>query len=108
MIFYRLPQLMLATLIQTYDKKIIQFFIQFKNVRLAEINKLSDTTFCDCINSIYQFIKPFLDNKMFIFEEHGAFKGKICRGDNMLYFYALLMASYCPLYFQLFMRQCKS
>ena len=28
----------------------------------------------DCINNIHQFIKPFLDNKMSIFEEYGAFK----------------------------------
>ena len=31
-------------------------------------------TFHDCINSIYQFIKPFLDNNMSIFEEYGTFK----------------------------------
>ena len=45
---------MLATLqvIQRYDKKII--FV--------------------CINTIYQFIKLFLDNKMSIFEGYGAFK----------------------------------
>ena len=30
-------------------------------------------TFYDCINTICQFIKPFLDNKMSIFEEYGAF-----------------------------------
>ena len=36
--------------------------------------RLSGPTFYDCINTIYQFIKPFLDNKMFIFEEYGAFK----------------------------------
>ena len=29
-------------------------------------------TFYDCINTIYQFIKPFLDNKMSIFGEYGA------------------------------------
>ena len=27
----------------------------------------------DCINTTYQFIKPFLDYKMPIFEEYGAF-----------------------------------
>ena len=27
---------------------------------------LSGVTFYDCINNIYQFIKPFLDNKMSI------------------------------------------
>ena len=28
---------------------------------------VSDATFYDCINTLYQFIKPFLDNKMSIF-----------------------------------------
>ena len=32
---------------------------------------LSGATFYDCINTIYQFINPFLDNKMSIFEEYG-------------------------------------
>ena len=36
--------------------------------------RLSGATFYDCINTIYLFIKPFLDNKMSIFEEYGAFK----------------------------------
>ena len=35
--------------------------------------RLSDATFYDCINTIYQFIKPFLDNKISIFKEYGAF-----------------------------------
>ena len=35
---------------------------------------LSGATFYDCINTIYQFIKPFLDNKMSIFEEYRVFK----------------------------------
>ena len=30
--------------------------------------------FFDCIHTIYQFIKSFLDNKMSILEEDGAFK----------------------------------
>ena len=34
---------------------------------------LSGATFYDCINTIDQFIKPFLDNKMSIFEDYGAF-----------------------------------
>ena len=38
---------------------------------------LSGATFYDCINTIYQFIKPFLDNKMSIFEEYGAFNTKL-------------------------------
>ena len=32
---------------------------------------MSGATFYDCINTIYQFIKPFLDNKISIFEEYG-------------------------------------
>ena len=28
---------------------------------------LSGATFYDCINTLYQFIEPFLDNKMSIF-----------------------------------------
>ena len=54
---------MLSTFIQRYDKKIISFLTQFKNKRLTEISQLSDATFYDRINSIYQFIKPFLDHK---------------------------------------------
>ena len=70
MIFHRISVFMLAALIQRYDKK--SFY--FKNERLNEINKLSDATFYDCINTIYQFIKPFLDNKMYIFGEYATFK----------------------------------
>ena len=36
-IFYRISELMLATLIQRYGKKIILCLIQFKNERLTEI-----------------------------------------------------------------------
>ena len=41
-----------------------------------KFSKLSGAIFYDCITTIYQFIKPFsfLDNKMSIFEEYGAFK----------------------------------
>ena len=35
---------------------------------------MSGATFYDCINTIYQFIKPFLDSTMSVFEESGAFK----------------------------------
>ena len=35
--------------------------------------RLSGATFNDCINTIHQFIKPFLDNKMSVFEKYGAF-----------------------------------
>ena len=61
---------MLPTLIQRYDKK----SFHFKNERLNEFYRLSGATFYDCINTIYQFIKSFLDIKMSIFEEYGAFK----------------------------------
>ena len=40
--------------------------------------RLSDATFYDCVNTIYQSIKLFLDNKMSIFEEYGAFKISTC------------------------------
>ena len=39
--------------------------------------RLSGATFYDCINTIYQFIKSFLDNKMSILEEYGAFKDSL-------------------------------
>ena len=61
---------MLATLIQRYDKK----SFHFKNKRLMKFYRLSSATFYDCIKTIYQFIKPFLENKMSKFEEYGAFK----------------------------------
>ena len=32
-------------------------------------------TFYECINTIYQFIKSFFDNKMSNFEDYGAFQG---------------------------------
>ena len=35
--------------------------------------RLSGATFYDRINTIYQFIKSFLDDRMSIFEEYGAF-----------------------------------
>ena len=35
--------------------------------------RLSDATFYDCINNIYNLFKSFSDKKMPIFEEHGAF-----------------------------------
>ena len=63
---------MLATLIQRYKKKkkkkkkIISFLH-----RVTEI--LQAVTFYDCINTIYQIIKTFLNNKISIFEEYGAF-----------------------------------
>ena len=61
---------MLATLIKNTIKNHF-IFIQLKNERLTV--KLVRCTFHDCINTIYQLTKPFLDNKMSIFEEYGAF-----------------------------------
>ena len=65
MIFYHM-----ATLIQRYDKE----SFHFKNERLTEFYRLSDAAFYDCIITTYKFIKPFLDNKISIFEEYRAFK----------------------------------
>ena len=39
--------------------------------------RLSGATFYDCIYNIYRFIKSFLENKMSIFEEYGAFNVKL-------------------------------
>ena len=50
---------MLATLIRSYDKN---HFI-FDPVQKQETDRLSDATIYDRINTIYQFIKPFLDKK---------------------------------------------
>ena len=58
---------MLATLIQWCDKKIISFQEQETNWNFT------GATLYDCINTKYQFIKPFLDNKMSIFEGYEAF-----------------------------------
>ena len=61
--FYCISELML---------EVISYFIQFKNEILTD--RLSDATFYNRIITIYKVIKPFLDNKMSIFEEYGAFK----------------------------------
>ena len=63
---------MLAALIQRHNKKI--FWIQFKNERLTEILQAVIRHVNDRINTTYNLTKPFLDNKMSIFEEYGAFK----------------------------------
>ena len=79
--FYCISELMLKTLIQRYNKKIIiiiKIFHFWSSSRTREelnyCSRLSESTFYDCIITIYQFIKPFLDNKISIFEEYGAFK----------------------------------
>ena len=76
--FYRIPELMLATLIQRYNKK--SLCIQFKNKRLTEI----DATFYDRINTIYLFIKPFLD-KNSISHEYGSFKPLTEKPRNIIF-----------------------
>ena len=64
---------MLPTLIQRYDKKNhFIFFDQFKNERPTKILHAVRCQIYDRINTIHQFLKPFLDNKkMSIFEEYG-------------------------------------
>ena len=61
---------MLPTLIQRFDKN---HFIS-KTRDLLKFYRLSGAIFYDCINTIHQFIKNFLNNKMSVFEEYGAFK----------------------------------
>ena len=39
---------------------------------MLKFYRLSGATFYDCINTIYQFIKPYLDNETSILEEYGA------------------------------------
>ena len=58
---------MLPTLIQRYDKRSFHFFNPLKFLRL------SDATFYDCLDTIYQSLNLFLDKKMSTFEEYGAF-----------------------------------
>ena len=69
--FYRISQLMLATLIQRYDKKNHFIFDPFQK-RKSDFYRLSDAIFYDriipCINLLnLSWIK------MSIFEEYGAF-----------------------------------
>ena len=47
-----------------------------KNERLTDIIQAVRCHIYDHINTIYQFIKPFLGKKMSIFEEYGAFNIK--------------------------------
>ena len=48
-------------------------FYPISELFLLKFYRLSEATFYDRINTIYQFIKPFLDKKWSIFEEYGAF-----------------------------------
>ena len=45
------------------------------DVDVAPVNQKSDDD--DDINTIYQFINPFLENKMSIFEKYRAFKKSV-------------------------------
>ena len=67
MIFYRISELTLPTLIQRYDKKSFQFWSSSKMTDLLKFHRLSNAIFYDHFNTVYQFIKPFLDKKMSIF-----------------------------------------
>ena len=64
-LFYIISELMSATLILRYDKQSFHFW---SSSRTRDKLKFYSATFYDCINTIYQFTKPFLDNKMSIFE----------------------------------------
>ena len=77
MIFIRISDLILVTLIQRYDQKKSFHFLSNSRTRdLLKFYRLSEATFNDCISTIYQFIKPFLHNKMSIFETYVAFNDK--------------------------------
>ena len=53
-------------------ENIISILIWFKQERLTEIYRLSDAAFYDHSNTIYQFIKPFLDKNCLFLEEYKA------------------------------------
>ena len=76
MIYFRISELMLPTLIQRFDKNHFSFdlLIEFKNKRLTEILQGVRCHIYDRINTIYQCIQHFFDKKMSICEEYGAFK----------------------------------
>ena len=62
MIYYRISELMLPTLIQRYDKNLFIFDPVQKRDYL-KFYRLLYAPFYDCINTIYQFMKPLLDKK---------------------------------------------
>ena len=84
MIFYGISELMLATLIQRYDKISFHLLSSSTVWDKLKLYRLSGATFYDCINSIYQFIKPFLDNKMSVFEEYGALNNPLMKAFTEL------------------------
>ena len=61
-------------------------------VMYLKFYKLSVATVYDCINIMYQFIKPFLDNQMSIFEEYGAFK---CKEYEIAYLHLEIVIPLC-------------
>ena len=57
-----------------------------------ELTEILQAVICyvnDRINNTYKFIKPFLDNKMSIFEEYGAFNTKRFLCIHLLYRYII-------------------
>ena len=70
--YFYISELMLATLIQRHNKKSFRFELSSK-MRLTEILQAVRRHVNDCINTMYNFVKAFLDNEMSIFEEFGAF-----------------------------------
>ena len=72
--FCRISELMLATFIQRYDKKIVFDPVQKRETNL-NFTGCQMPHFFYCIYTVYQFIKPFLDltKKLSIFEKYGAF-----------------------------------
>ena len=56
------------------NKKSFNFLSSSKTRDSLKFYSLSGATFYDHINTIYQIVKTFLEKKMVIFEEYGAFK----------------------------------
>ena len=66
--FLYISELMLAT---------FSFWIQFKNNQLIEILQVVICHINDYINTIYEFIKPFLDKKMSILRNIGPLQDRL-------------------------------
>ena len=66
--------MILATLIK---RSLIKKSFHLKNERLTEILQAVRCHIYDCTNTKHQFIKPFLENEMFIFEEYEAFNSDL-------------------------------
>ena len=75
---------MLPTLIQKYNKKSFHFWNSSKQETNRNFTRCQDATFYDCISTIYQFIKPFLDKKCLLLRNMEPLSThKICFGTNM-------------------------